>query len=427
MQTEIKKLPKGLSEFSIVVPVEELRPHLEAAAQTLASLSKIEGFRPGHVPYEMVVSRLGEGRIYDAAVDSAVRSAYVRAVKESGAQVIGEPEITIKVLAPGNPLSFTATAPTLPAITKLADYRTVRVPKKEPVVQETDVDRVLGEIQKMQTREAPVDRPAAGTDKVVLSVAMSRDNVPIEGGAAKHHELYLAEPYYIPGFADAVKGLKKGDKKDFTLTFPKEHYQKMLAGKAVDFSVDIESVIELTPPALDDAFAATLGQKSLGDLRMLLRKNLEAEAAMKEEQRQEIAALEALVEGSRFDDIPELMVNNETSRMVAEVEDNILRRGLVFDDYLASIKKSRAELALGFTPQAIRRVKTALVVREVGKKEQIEPTEKDIADEIARQISEYSSDAAAQAEIRKPEHADLVRTMLRNRKVVGFLRGLAVG
>ena len=282
MQTAIKRLPLGLVEIAITVPPDELRPFLEAAAQALATISKIEGFRPGKTPYALVAARLGEARIYEAASDAAVRATYVRAATELSLRVIGEPVIDIKTLVPGSPLAFTATAPVMPAVTKVADYRAFKVAKKEVAVSDTEVDRALRDLQKMQTRETPVERVSTKADKIVVNVSMSRDRVPVEGGVARGHQVYLAEPYYIPGFTEAVTGLKKGDKKNFSLTFPKDHYQKTLAGKVIDFDVSVDSVFELSPPALDDAFAATLGQKIIIEVLALIQKNLAAEMQVKE-------------------------------------------------------------------------------------------------------------------------------------------------
>lgn len=426
MRTETKRLPKGLVELSITVSVDELRPHLEAAAQALAQVSKIEGFRPGKTPYALVSARVGEGKIYEAAADAAIRSSYAQAARAEGIKAIDEPVVAVRQLAPGNPLIYTATVPVLPAVTRLADYRALRIAPKSAAVADDAVFRVLRDLQKMQSRETAVLRPAGTADKLVVNISLSRDMVPIEGGAARWHQVYLNEPYYVPGFIEAVIGLKKGDKKSFPLTFPADHFQKTLAGKRVDFDVEVTDVLEVRPPELDDAFAASFGQKTLADLRELLKKNLAAEALHKETQRQEIAALTALVLGSSFEDIPEALINREIERMMSELKEEVARRNMPFDDYLAAIKKSRPELALGFAPQALQRIKTALAVRAVSEREGLQPSEQEVADEITRRANEPAGDALAHADIKSHEFGETVRALLRNRKVVEFLRDLAV-
>lgn len=420
----MKRLPKSEVEITIMVSPDELRPHLEAAADRLSRESKIEGFRPGKVPYDMIVARFGEMKIYEESLESVVRKTYVAAVLQHNLRPVGSPRIDVKTLAPGNPLTYTATVPLLPAIEKLAEYRALKVEKKTISIQDSDINAALAELQKMQTREHEVDRPLEKRDKAVVDLQMFLDNVPIEGGAVKSHQVYLSEPYYVAGFSDQLIGLKKGEEKEFALEFPKEHYQKHIAGKKIDFKAKVTSVFELTPPTLDDAFASSLGQQSLAELRELIRKNLQTEAEEKEAQRVEIEMLEKIVDGSRFDEFPETLVNSEAERMVHELEHSITQRGLQFEDYLKNIKKSRADLKLDFAPQAVRRLKTVLAIREIAEREKIDVDDAEVSAETNEQLNRYASDPEAQKRLSDPEYADIVRGMLRNRKVIAFLKEL---
>lgn len=426
MESTVKHLPKSEVEITVTLSVEELRPHLEAAADRLSRESKIEGFRPGKAPYEIVTARFGEMKIYEAALESAVRKSYTAAVREHNLQTVGSPRIEVKTLAPGNPLTYTAAAPLLPAVEKLADIRAIRVEKKSIQTPPADVDKALGELQKMQTREAEVDRPAERRNKVVVNLQMFLDNVPIEGGQAKAHQIYLSEPYYVKGLADQLVGLKKGDAKEFKLEFPKEHYQKNIAGKTLDFKVEMVSVFELTPPALDDTFAQTLGQKTLTDLREVIQKNLQSEADGKELQRQEIEMLEKITDGSRFGEIPELLINAETDRMVHELEHGVTEQGLEFDQYLKNLHKTRADLKLDFAAQAVRRIKTILATRRISEMEKIEADDAEVAAVVTEHLNASAGDPEAQKRIREPEYEDTIRTALRNRKVIKFLKELII-
>ena len=426
MESSVKQLPKSETEITVTLSVEELQPHLEAAAERLSQTSKIEGFRPGKAPYGVVVQRVGEMKIYEEALESAVRKTYPAAVRQHNLRPVGSPRIDVKTLAPGNPLTYTATVPLIPQVEKLADFRTIKVEKKPVSISDQDLGRNLSELQKMQTREAEVGREAERRDKAVVDLQMFLDNVPIEGGQTKSNQVYLSEPYYIKGFADQLVGLKKGDAKDFKLEFPKDHYQKHLAGKMVEFRVKVTSVVELSPPALDDSFAATLGQKTLADLRELLRKNLQAEGEDKESQRQELEMLEKIIDGSRFGDISESLINEEVERMALELERGISEQGLQFEEYLKNIKKTRAELKLGLAPQAVRRLKTILAIREIAEREKIEVEDAEVSTAVAEQLSANSDNPEAQERIREPEFEDAVRAMLKNRKVIKFLKELIV-
>jgi trigger factor len=296
---------------------------------------------------------------------------------------------------------------------------------KAVTVDDKAVDATLKDLQRMQTKESSVDREVREHDKVVVDMDLSADNVPLEGGQARDHGIYLDEEYYIPGLKEQVLGLKKGDKKTFKLRFPQTHYQKHLAGREVDFAVTVKDVLQLDHPALDDAFARTLGQENLAKIRELIRGNIKEEADEKEKQRTELEALDKLVEKSKFEEIPEIMIATEVDRMIGELRENLGKRGVEFPEYLTNIKKTEADLRVEFAPQAVKRVKTALVIREVGTKERIEVTDADVLSEVQKLMNAYSGNADVQAQLRTDDYQAYLRSTLRNRKVVDLLRETA--
>ena len=195
----------------------------------------------------------------------------------------------------------------LPAVKKLADYKSIKVDAKAVAVKDEEVEKTVQDLRKMQSTEHEVEREVKKGDKVVVDMAMTIDKVAVEGGTTKGHSVYLDEEYYIPGLPEKLEGMKKGEQRVFTLTFPKDHFNKQLAGKEVEFTVDLKGVHEIRHPEVDDFFAQRLGQKDLASLKALLRKNMEQEGEQKEVQRQEIAALEELLKKSDVDDVPDLL------------------------------------------------------------------------------------------------------------------------
>lgn len=427
MEIKLEKLPK--SEVKIVFKLEpaEIQSDLESAAARISENAKLDGFRPGKAPYDVVKTKVGEMAIWNEAAEEIVRHAYARAVIENKLKPIGSPEVDILKFAPGNPVEFSALTTLLPPVTLFPALDQIKVETKPVKIEEKDVSAALAELQRMQTREEEVERPATAKDKVTMDISIEKDKVPIEGGMAKNHAVYLSQPYYITGFPEEIVGLKKGDNKTFSLAFPKNHYQKHLAGQPADFTVRISRVDELKPPAQDDEFAKSLGQKSLAELKDLLHKNLTAEAEQKEIQREESAALEELVAKTKFEDIPEKLVGAEVDKMIHELEHSVAERGLEFNEYLRSIKKTRDDLKLEFAPQGVKRIKTILAIRELAERENITVDEVAVAKNIEITMNQYKDDAEAQKEIRTVEYADAVRNILRNRKTIEFLREKAIG
>lgn len=426
MKIDKKQLPKSLTELTIEITTEEFEPYLKEAAKKISSEHKFEGFRPGNAPYNIVKQRVGEGTIYETALEQGARKILAEICEKEEINPVGHPKFDILKLVPGNPVSFKVTIPILPKITELADYEKIEVKKKEINVKEEEVEKVINDLQKMQQEEKETDRPAGKEDKVIIDMSILVDNVPIEGGDAKDYGVYLSEDHYILGFNEKLIGIKIGETREFKLKFPKEHYQKNFAGKEADFKVICKNIFELIPPKIDDNFAEKMGQKTVKDLKELIRKNIQTEAETKENQRQEIEMLNKIVEKSKFEDIPEVLLNNETERMIAELQNGITRQGIPFEEYLKNIKKTIPQLKLDFAPQAVQRVKVSLVIREVAQKENIKADDKEVAEEIEKEMNFAKHDVEKQKQIRMTEYEDYVRAILTNRKVIELLKSKTI-
>ncbi len=425
MKLNSKTLQKNILELEIEIPVEELKTFLDKAAATLALEVKIDGFRPEKVPFDILAKHVGEMTIYEKAAELAVEKTYPKIIKDEHLETLGSPEISILKLAPGNSLIYRAKVSLVPSV-KLGDYQKIKISRKKAELEEKKVDAALHDLQKMQTKEVLAVRPAGKADKIVVDMDMFLDKVPLEGGQTKNHAVYLNEDYYIPGLTEQLIGLSAGEQKEFTLSFPKEHYQKNLAGKNVDFKVKVTSVFELQPPAFDDAFAKTLGQATFDDLKNLIRKNLLVEMENREEARLEEEILKQLVAGSRFDDIPETLVNSEAHKMVHELEESLAERGITFDDYLKNVKKTESQLMLDFAPRAVERIKTALAIKEIAAAEKIEATEAEIEEEVAKLCEAYKNEPDLLERVRSDESKQYLSNVIKNRKAVLLLKNLTI-
>lgn len=426
MQSKLSLLPKSGAELRIEVGPEEISADLAAAAKRISESTKIPGFRPGHASYDVIKSRVGEMKIWEEALETIIRRTYGEALRQNNLTTVGQPYFSVESLAPGNPIVYKVTTAVLPKIKKLADYQTIKVAKKPVKIEEKDVAGALKQLSRMQTKEQEVSRAATAADKVTVDMEMFLDNVPLEGGQAKGHGIFLEEDYYIPGLNEKLIGIKKDEKREFSLEFPKEHYQKNIAGKKVDFRVTAKAVHELVHPTMDDAFAKSLGQESVEKMRELIKQNMVAEAELKESQKEEVEMLEKIVKDSDFEEIPDIIVNSEIERMIKELEYSVTEQGLEFNKYLENIKKTVSQLKLDFSPRALQRVKTALVVRAIAEKEKIEADDTEVADEIAKAMNQHSADPEAQKVLRSEEYMEEARTISKNKKTISFLRDLII-
>ncbi|MEK7615444.1 MAG: trigger factor, partial [Patescibacteria group bacterium] len=406
---------------------EEAEPYLQEAAERLSKQKQIPGFRPGKAGYEVIKQQFGAMKILEEALEPIVRKSFVEAVLAHNIDTVGSPKIDVEKLAPDNDLVFSAEVTRMPRAKNLPDFRKLSVEAKKITVEEKDIDLAVRDIQRMQTKEVRGESgtTVTPTDKVVVSMNIKKAGVPIEGGQSPNHAIYLNEDYYIPGLKEQVLGMKEGEEKTFMLSFPKDHVQKMLAGNDAEFEIALKEIYRLEPPAIDDAFAKSLGVPDIATLRTTIEKNIRDEKDHEESMRQEREVLELVAKQTQFEELPDLLINEEIRKMIAELQHNVEAQGLEFDVYVQNLKKTLAELKLDMTPQAITRVKVALVMHGIAENEKLEITEKEIDEELD-QVAERYEDPETKKQIYTPQYREYAQQILRNRKVIALLKEVMI-
>lgn len=417
----ITRLPKSQVRLEFAVTPEDAKPYIDQAAADLQATKPIPGFRPGKAPYDEVKKSFGEMRIWEMALERIVRARYVHAVLEEGIDTVGSPEIAVDQLVPGQDIRFTVTAPVMPTVLTLAAYDTPIVTKTVHAVADADVETALEDLRKMRRQEVATDQPVGADGMALIDLEMTKDGVALEGGASKNYKIYLNEPHYLPGFAEQLVGLKKGDAKTFDVAFPKDHYQKQVAGQTVSCAVRVQDTFDIRLPELDDAFATGLGIESLAKLRELLASNLAKEAEAKADEAAEIELLEKLVAGSKFTEIPDLLLNEEVRRMVHELEHAAEHQGMDFKDYLSQLKKSADQLKLEMVPRAMDRVRTAVLIKDIAKREGVTVPDAELDAEIDRILSGIK-DQETRERVSSPDYRDYVAAQMRNRKTLEIMK-----
>ena len=265
-------------------------------------------------------------------------------------------------------------------------------------------------------RHRPVRLPDAGNRPGRVLDRPVEQGDPAQPGAVE-----LGGGGFIPGFEDQLIGLKKGDKKSFKLPFPADHYQKEFAGKDMEFEATVKEVFDIVLPPVDDQFAKGLGLDSVQALRDLLKKNMRQENERHAMDVAEAELLEETVKKSSFTEVPELLIKEEVRRMFEEMRNSVEERGGRMEDYLSSLKKTPDQLRLDMVPRAIERVKTALYIRDAGKRHGVEVPDADVDAEIDR-ILDNVQDKETRERVSSPDYRDYVYTVMRNRKTLEILK-----
>ncbi|MDD5528151.1 MAG: trigger factor [Patescibacteria group bacterium] len=423
MKVEKKILEKSQIEFVVELPYEELKTFVARAAEEIAKEIKIDGFRPGKAPLDMVKKKVGEMSILEKAANLAINKSFANILEENAKddKIIGQPMVDILKLAPENPLEFKIVLSILPAVT-LGEYKNLGVKATEAKIDEKEVGRVLDYLRETRVKEAAVDREVKDGDKVVANINMYLDSVPVEGGQTQSATVIIGKEYFVPGFDGKIIGAKKGEVKEFSLPYPKDFHQKNLAGKNVEFKVELKDIFERIVPEMDDELAKNFGGKDLADLKAMIEKDILGQKSSEAERKTELDMLEKVLAKTKFGELPEMLVSNETEKMLIELEENISRQGGKMEDYLSSLKKSRNQLALDLLPEAVKRVKTALLIREIGELEKIAPTENDVEEKIKQLLEQYKGYAKVEERVKDPGYRAYLKNSLASQKVVEKLK-----
>ena len=423
MQVTKKELEKSQVELTIEMSVEEFAPYIEKGAQKLAEKVKIEGFRPGKAPLEILKQKVGEMTILEEAAHVAIHKTIDDALEQNTMerQAVGQPKVEITKLAPGNPFEYKVVSAVMPTVA-LGKYKDLKIKPSEAKVEEADIEKTLKELQEMRVAEVISEDGAADTDKVLVDIEMFMDKVPVEGGQTKDLAVIIGKNYFVGGFDKELLGAKTGEERTFSLPFPEDHHQKNLAGKMVEFKVKVGSVYKRELPELTDEFAVGFRFKDLADLKKTLSENILADRKNQAETKSELEMLDKIVSDTKFGDLPEAMVESETHFMMHEIEDDLARQGGKMEDYLQHIGKTRNELVLDLLPNAVKRVKTALIMKEVGIVEKIEATDKEIDDKIDELKETHKDNKDLEKMANDKGYRRYVGNILQNGKVIAKLK-----
>lgn len=416
MKSEITKQTDTEVTLLITATEAEIKHSYEHAIGHYRPRVKAAGFRPGKAPDNIVVREIGDTTIQTETIEHTISHAYSDAVTHEKLQVIGQPKIDIKKWVPYTVLEFEAVTEIVPPI-KLPDYKKIKKSQKKVDVTEDQINQMIEDLRRRVAKRVPAVRPAQMEDEVKFDFDGLQKGKPVEGASSKNFTLKLGSGQFIPGFEEEMVGLKVGDEKTFTVTFPKDYHEKSLAGQPVDFTVKVHEVTALELPAPDDKFAAEVGPfKTFDALKADVKDQLTVEAESNAKRELESEILDELV-SKMSTTVPESLVTQQIERLKADLSQRLAQSGLNMDQYLEIQKKSQQDLEKELHPEAERRVKLALLLSEVAKEEKLTITADELDSELESLRQQYT-DPAMQEELSNPHiREDLYNHLLSTKTI----------
>lgn len=398
--------------------LEEVRT---AVLRRLARSVKIQGFRNGKAPLPIVEKNVDQAAYQSEFIDAALNRMYSDALASEKLRPVSQPNVEIKKFVPFTTLEFDAEVDIVGEV-KVADYKSISLAKPEVAITEKDIDDVIGNLQIRMAEKKEVDRAAVKGDELWIDFEGrdAKTDEPIKGGDGKNYPLVLGSNTFIPGFEENLVGVKAGDEKEFTLTFPEDYGVKTLQGKKVTFKTTAQTVKEVVKPKVDDEFAAKVGPfKTVAELKENIELQIKAEKQQEIDREFESELLSKITEQSKVA-VPEALVEEELTRLEQEERQNVVYRGQTWQEHLESEGVTEEEHRAKNRPGAEMRVKAGLVLAEIAEAENVQITPEEINIRLQLLKGQYT-DPAMQAELDKPENKREVASRMLSEKTIAIL------
>lgn len=410
MKTKLKNISDVKVELTISLGAEELKAAEQVALTKLAKEVKIEGFRKGKAPLEMVAAQVDPILLNQETLENALSKSVAEAFLKEKVQAINRPEVDVKKFIPGTELEFTATTEIMPKV-ELGDYKKLGVKKEAEKVSKKEVKETIDRILKNFAEKKKVEREAKNGDEVIIDFLGKKDGVAFDGGKAEKFPLELGSKSFIPGFEEGLIGKKAGDELSLDLEFPKDYHAKDLAGAKVIFEVKIHEVRENVEPEINEEFLSKLGDfKTKEEFEKQIEEDLKTQKQAEADEKFKDELVKKLAEVSKVP-VPEILLEDQKRSIEMDMQQNLMYSGLSLEDYLERMGKTHEEwLEKDVKEVAEMRVKSGLALAELSKVEKVKSDTKELDDRIAQLKEQYGNSK----EVQKQLSSDDVRRNLAN-------------
>ncbi|MEE9903405.1 MAG: trigger factor [Acinetobacter haemolyticus] len=313
MQVTTEAVSGVARRLNVSVPTSRVNEQFEARLKRTAKTVKINGFRPGKVPLNVVLREYGAS-IYQEVVNDVIRDTVFEAIQQEKINAVGMPNIE-KVENKDDALVYEATVEVYPEV-EVKAFADLEVERKSSEINDKDVDVMIENLQKQRASWTETKGMAKKDMQVTFDFEGTVDGEKFEGGAAEDFKLVLGSGRMIPGFEDGIVGMKKGEEKVIDVTFPEDYQAENLAGKAAQFKITVKLVEKQKLPEIDAEFLKIFGlseEEGLDKLKADVRKNMEREVRNGLRNQVKQAAFDALVAANEIE-VPASMVAQEIDR-----------------------------------------------------------------------------------------------------------------
>lgn len=395
MSVQVEKLEKNMAKLTIEVPAEEVEKALQNAFLKNKNRISVPGFRKGKVPRQMIEKMYGPEIFYEDAVNEMIPDAYEKAADECGEDIVSSPVIDVTQIEKGKPFIFTAEVALKPDV-KLGKYKGVEIDRVETAVTEEDVDAEINRERERNARNIEVtDRPVKDGDMTVLDFEGFVDGVAFDGGKGENYSLTIGSGAFIPGFEDQLIGAEIGQEVEVNVTFPEQYHSKELAGKEAVFKCTVHTIKEKELPELDDEFASDVSEcETLAEYRQEVEKKLTERKQTQAREQIEDQAVDQAAENAQMD-IPQPMIDLQVRQMEDDMGYRLQMQGMTKEMYFQMTGLTEDRMKQDMEAQAVKTIRTRLVLEAVAKAENIVVSEERLEEELKKMAETYGREVEA--------------------------------
>jgi len=360
---------KGLkTSLSVLVDKKTIERKLEGKLSELQSKADLKGFRPGKVPLAVIKDRFGKA-IYGEVIDGILKETCAKAIEDNKIKVAGQPKIDLKTFGEGKDLNYTIELETLPNI-KLKPLDKIKATDYEISIEKDVIEKRINEIAKNQQSFSDKEESEKANfgDLVIFDYTAMVNSKNFEGNKGKGIQLVLGRDLFIKGFDNQLLGSKKNEVKSVEVKLPENYPKKELANKKANFNCKIINIKKPIKTKIDNDFAKKLGAKDVDDLKNLIKKQIMSEYQNSLNVITKKNILKQL-ESSHSVDLPQNLIEQETK---------IITQNLKKED-IEKYKDKNIKLAKS-------RIKTGLILSEIGEKNNLKINEDEVRNEIQKHI-----------------------------------------
>ncbi len=421
MSLQVEKLEKNTAKLTIEVPAEKFDAAVKNAYQKNKSRFNIPGFRKGKAPFEMIKKMYGAGVFFEDAANEVIDESYPDAEKESGLEIVSRPIVDVEQIEEGSNFIYTAVVAVKPEVT-LGEYKGIEVQKAKADVTEEDVEAEINSVRNRNSRLITVeDRAIENGDVVTIDFDGYVEGKRFDGGKGDDYPLTIGSHTFIDTFEDQLIGKNTGDECEVNVTFPAEYHVEELKNKPALFKVKVKEIQKRELPEADDEFASEVSdfdtlEEYRKDIQERLLKEKQKAAATENENR----VVEKVVENAAME-IPDQMVDEEVNGMLNDYARRLESQGLSFKKYVEITGMTADKIGEQMKPQALKRIRTRLVLEAVVKAENIIASEEAVEAQVDRMAETYKMEKDKIKSMLGEEQLKMMKEDLAVQEAVDFL------